>query len=276
MAKKKILGLVASYRKMGNSELLLKEIMDNVPEDSKPELLRLTDLKIETCKACYHCLREGNDCKLKDDFNFVMKKIHEADAVLIGVPVYLLGPQGSYKMLNDRLVGAYHHSKFTAGKPCAIVIPYGAEGWQGYSKAAALVLPRLLEMKLVDCWQVHTTLPGEFLLDEAQVHYARQLGRELFSSREYRPGVRECACCGSDLFRLLPGNGVECCICNTRAYLGEDNVPIFEDSPYRFSHAQLEEHLNGWVVGMKQKFREDKDRLKEASRPYKNKDYWIR
>lgn len=276
MAKKKILGLVASYRKMGNSELLLKEIMDNVLVESKLEMLRLTDLKIEACRACYSCLQEGKECKLKDDFNYVMKKIDEADAVLIGVPIYLLGPHGSYKALNDRLVGAYNHSKYTAGKPCAIIIPYGAEGWQGYSKAAALVLPLMLEMKLVDCWQVHTTLPGEFLLNDAQVHYARQLGRELFSGREYQPGARECARCGSDLFRLLPGGRVECCICNSRARLGEDSIPVFEEGAYRYSHEELKEHLNGWLVETKQRFREEKDRLKEASRPYKGKDYWIK
>ncbi len=276
MAKKKILGLVASYRKMGNSELLLKEIMSSIPGDCKLEMLRLTDLKIEACKACYHCLEAGNECKLKDDFNYVMKKIREADAVLFGVPIYLLGPHSSYKMLNDRLVGAFNQSKHTAGKPCVIVVPFGAEGWEGYTKAATLVLPRLLEMKLVDCWQVHTTLPGEFLLDDAQIHYARQLGREMFSGREYQPGARECSRCGSDLFRLLTGSGVECCICGSRGILEADNIPVFEDDDHwRFSHEALEEHLNGWVVGMKQKFREEKDRLKDLSRPYKNLDWWI-
>lgn len=79
--------------------------MNSIPEEYTFELIRLTDLKIEPCKACYRCLQPDNDCPIKDNFNFVMSKIKEADTLIIGVPVYILGPHGYYKMLTDRLVG---------------------------------------------------------------------------------------------------------------------------------------------------------------------------
>lgn len=72
---KKVLGLVVSNRKLGNSEILVKEIMGNIPEECNRELIRLTDLEIKPCKACYRCLQPDNACPVRDDFNFVIGKI---------------------------------------------------------------------------------------------------------------------------------------------------------------------------------------------------------
>lgn len=274
---KKVLGLVVSNRKLGNSELLVKEVMNSIPEECSLELIRLTELKLETCRACYRCLQPDTACSLKDDFNYVMGKIKEADALVIGVPVYILGPHGYYKMLTDRLVGSYNYSAYTKGKPCAVIIPYGQKGWEGYSKAASTILPRLLEMRIVDCWQVHATLPGESFFSQDNLDYARKLGRELFSGREYRPGARECVHCGSDLFRLLGENRVECPVCGAQGVLKQDNTPDLSDAPYvRFSPHEMEEHFKVWLVEMKNKFLAEKDKVKEVQKGYQGMDWWVK
>lgn len=274
---KNVLGLVISHRKLGNSELLVKEIMSSIPEECNPELIRLTDLKIEPCKACYKCLQPSDNCPVKDDFNFIIEKIRKADALIIGVPVYFLGPHGYYKMLTDRLVGAQNDAKGTQGKPCVIVMPFGTKGWEGYSKAAAIVMPKLLRMKLVDCWQVHATLPGESLLNPENISYAQALGQGLFHGREYHPASRECPNCGSDLFRLLPENQVECPICGARGTLKSDGIPDFADSAYcRFSDQEMDEHFKGWLLEMKKRFSIEKDTLKELQRGYRDRSWWIK
>ncbi len=66
---KKVLGLVVSNRKLGNSEILVKEILSNIPEECNRELIRLTDLEIKPCKACYRCLQPDSDCAVGDNFN---------------------------------------------------------------------------------------------------------------------------------------------------------------------------------------------------------------
>jgi len=270
---KNVLGLVISSRKLGNSEILVKEIMKSIPEDCNLELLRLTDLKIEPCKACYRCLKPDTECKIKDDFNLVVNRIKEVDAVIIGMPVYMLGPHGYYKMLTDRLLGAFNYAKYTAKKPCLLVIPYGVKGWQGYSKTAALVLPRLLQMKVIDCWQVQGALPGESLLSPDNLEYAQNLGTKIFSDSEYTPGVRECPFCGSDLFRLLPDNKIECSICSAQGKLQTDNIPDFSESQYnRFSTEELERHFKVWLVEMKNKLMEEKQRLREVQKGYADID----
>lgn len=274
---KKVLGLIISHRKLGNSELLVKEIMNNIPEECSRELIRLTDLKIEPCKACYRCLQPENNCPVKDDFNFVINKIRAADALIIGVPVYILGPHGYYKMLMDRLVGAENYAEGTRDKPCVIVTPFGSEGWEGYSKAASLVMPRLLKMKLVDFWQVHATLPGESMLNPDNIKYAQALGRSLFNGRKYEPGNRECSYCGSDLVRLLAGNRVECPVCGAQGILQLDNIPDFSDADYcRFSSKEMREHFKGWLVEMRHRFFAEKDRLKDVQKEYRNNDWWVK
>lgn len=274
---KKVLGLVISRRKLGNSELLLKEIMSNIPQECSLELIRLTDLKLESCNACYRCLDPDQECPIEDDFNFVMGKIKEADALILGVPVYILGPHGVYKMLIDRLVGSENYAASTQGKPCILVIPYGARGWEGYAKAAALTLPRFLKMQLVDCWQIHATLPGESLFDADNAAYARNLGVRLFQGKAYQPGVRECPTCGSDLFRLLPGNKVECPICGIQGVLNSDNLPDFTAAGYcRFGNKEMEEHFKVWLVEMKHRFAVERKAIKAVQSGYRDKDWWIR
>ncbi len=274
---KKVLGLVISNRRLGNSEILVKEIMQSIPEDCQKELIRVTDLKLEPCKACYRCLRADKECPVKDDYNFLIKKIREADALVIGVPVYVLGPHGYFKMLMDRMLGVQNHVQDTAGKPCVIVSPYGTKGWDGYSKAALMILPRLLRMKVVDCWMVHATLPAESVMNPENISYAQSLGRGIFNGREYAPGKRDCSFCGSDIFRLLPGNRVECPVCGATGFLDQDGVPDFTDADYnRFSDEQLEEHFINWLLEMKNRFSQEKAPLLKMQKNYQSQDWWIK
>jgi len=273
---KSILGLVISNRKLGNSEILVKEIMRGIPEDCKRELIRLTDLRIEPCKACYKCLQPGTACPLEDDFNFVMNKIKKADALIIGVPVYFLGPHGFYKLLNDRLLGAQNDIQATRGKPCVIVMPYGTRGWEGYSKAAALVLPRLLRMRVVACWQVFATLPGESLLNPCNISYAQELARNIFKGSEYQAGSRECPFCGSDLFRLLPDKRLECPICGAQGSLRDDGALDFSEAQYcRFSDREMDEHFKVFLWEMKKRFLAEKGNLREMQKDYRDLNWWI-
>ena len=274
---KKILGLVISHRKLGNCEILVKEIMRSIPGDCEHRLIRVTDLHLESCKACYRCLQPEAGCGAKDDFNFVMDHIKWADALVIGVPVYILGPHGYYKLLQDRLVGAYNYSQYTAGKPCVMAVPYGTIGWTGYTKAAVNIFPRTLEMKVIDTWMVHATLPAESLYNPDNLEYARQLGGKIFSGEQYRPGPQECPQCGSDLFRLLPDRRVECPICNAIGILGDDNRPDFSESGHnRFAHHEIEEHFNEYLADMRGRFKAEKDMIKGLQQDYKEMDWWIK
>jgi hypothetical protein len=174
-------------------------------------------------------------------------------------------------------VGSFNYASRTADKPCVVVIPYGTIGWQGYSRATATILPRLLQMRILDCWEVHATLPAESFLNPANVAYAQKLGQTIFTAPDYTPATRECIQCGSDLFRLLPDNRIECPICGAQGILGQDNTPNFAGSSYnRFGAHEIDEHFKGWVGGMKRKYWQDKEKLHEVQKVYKEPKWWIK
>jgi multimeric flavodoxin WrbA len=64
----KVLGLIGSYRKLGNTEVLVKEALMEVQRlRAEVDVLRLTDFRIEPCKGCMACVFKSEECKIQDD-----------------------------------------------------------------------------------------------------------------------------------------------------------------------------------------------------------------
>jgi multimeric flavodoxin WrbA len=133
---KRILGIVASQRVLGNSELLTKAAMEATGADTQKEMIRLTDLNIKSCKACYRCLPPDVPCHINDDLQFLLDKIRAADAVVIAAPCYFLGPQGSIRVFQDRFLSVGNKAEEFRGKPCICIMTYGATDMKGYAEAA--------------------------------------------------------------------------------------------------------------------------------------------
>ena len=53
---KTVLGIVASPRRLGNCEIMAKEISRQIPQPHELKLLRLSDFHIKPCRGCYLCL----------------------------------------------------------------------------------------------------------------------------------------------------------------------------------------------------------------------------
>ena len=98
----KILGIVCSPRKEGNTEILVQEAL-NAAKDAgaEVELLRISELKITPCDACRTCSKNGK-CWIQDDMQKVYEKLLEADGIIIGSPVYFWTMSAYAKLLIDR------------------------------------------------------------------------------------------------------------------------------------------------------------------------------
>ena len=94
----KILGIVGSPRKGGNTEILVEEALTATREaGAQTEVILLADKNIAGCDGCSSCFETGA-CKIKDD----MQSIYQADAIIFGSPVYFGGVTAQAKALIDR------------------------------------------------------------------------------------------------------------------------------------------------------------------------------
>lgn len=94
-----------SPRKGGNTEVLLKEVLGVLKKAGwKTGLERVGGTDIRGCSACGKCLvRKDRQCAIgKDVFNGVFAKMLEADAIILGSPVYFGGVSSDMKALVER------------------------------------------------------------------------------------------------------------------------------------------------------------------------------
>ena len=76
----KVLGVVASHRFLGNTEILVKEaLMGAEGQGAEVEIMRWTDYEILPCEGLATCLFGGTGCKLrgKDDHNYLLEKLED-------------------------------------------------------------------------------------------------------------------------------------------------------------------------------------------------------
>jgi len=123
---KKILGVLGSPRKEGNTHVLISKILESAKEvGAKGELLFLDELNIGECMGCFSCWK-GNECSRKDDMNNLYPKIFESDVIVWGTPVYWYGPTALIKAFLDRLfyVTSPNNLPKIQGKSAVLVIPF--------------------------------------------------------------------------------------------------------------------------------------------------------
>jgi multimeric flavodoxin WrbA len=84
-SKAKLLAIVGSQRKNGNSYLVAKKVLESV--GANHEIVQLADSYIEFCNLCEKCL--SSDCVL-DDFNKILEQMKNADGIIFAFPKYVL------------------------------------------------------------------------------------------------------------------------------------------------------------------------------------------
>ncbi len=286
---KTLLGVVASPRKFGNSEIFIKEIHRCLEGSWDLRLIRLPELDIRPCLACYQCLFGPMRCVQKDDLTLVLEALVRADAVVVAAPTYFLGANASLKRLLDRGLSFYAHIDSLWGKPAVGVAIAGVRGLEGYTK---LMVDSFLKLILTDhrgSHVVYGALPGEVLLGEDGPAAARKLARALEHGAEASdPRTPRCPLCGGDTFRFLPAadgtasgvHRIRCMTCSSEGTMRWDGVgfaveTVRGEHPLFLTREDTVAHLE-WLRTMKDLFMERRDQLKAVTRAYKDIGTWVR
>ncbi|MFH0748794.1 MAG: flavodoxin family protein [Candidatus Bathyarchaeota archaeon] len=106
----KILGIVGSPRKDGNTEMVIKTVLESAKtEGADIELLHLSDFHLEPCDGCWTCLKT-KVCVKTDDIEKLFEAMIKADGIVLGSPVYFATVPSQVIALIDR-VGALDNAR---------------------------------------------------------------------------------------------------------------------------------------------------------------------
>ncbi len=98
----KVLGIVGSPRKGGNTEIMMEEALAAARQSgADTELYLAHGRNIAGCDGCHTCMAKGR-CVIEDDMQELYGKMQAADAIILGSPVYFHGVTAQTKAIMDR------------------------------------------------------------------------------------------------------------------------------------------------------------------------------
>lgn len=122
----KVVAVSGSARAGGNTALLLQAALEPMrAAGHECELIEIAGKRLEGCTACMACKREHDrQCHGRDDVgNAIITKLDEADAIILGSPVYFADVSAEMKALIDRAgYVARANGNMFARKPGATVV----------------------------------------------------------------------------------------------------------------------------------------------------------
>jgi len=265
----KLLGLSCG-RKMQNTEILVKEAMMAAEElGVDVGMIRLLDLDIKPCSGCTLCAQSlikggSGKCAIKDDLHFVDEQLMACDGLILGAPVYVLGPPGLLKVICDRF-GPSHDYAFrmeakkirdTKGKGKGPDERSFKDRVAGFISVGGAITPHWLSLGLpmmnlftfpshinvVDQMQVlGVGRAGHVVLNDEAMARARELGRHVAEAMSKpnneakwmgdEPGT--CPVCHSNLMTVPKKNPIECAICGIRGEIkveGDEIIVTFSEA----------------------------------------------
>lgn len=252
---------ISAGRKNGNNEILLKEAMMAASSVTvvEPCLIRLADLKLNPCTGCEGCMKrrlsnEKPECvQNNDDYRWLVDQIKDADALLLGAPIYDFIPSGNFIVLLNRGLGFGEPS--TKTKVCSS-ISLGGSDWTDFTEPIMdLALRNLAE----DASIIDKMVVGDYpayqmvVLDDAILEKARNVGKNLanaFGNNKvmYKGEYGICPVCHNNLLKPVTKNQIQCPFCGaegTAEIIDGDlvidwNSNIFEKN--RFSISGRSQH----------------------------------
>jgi multimeric flavodoxin WrbA len=125
---KKVIGLVGSARKGGNTDILVRQVLAGAAaKGDETKIFYLDDLEYQGCQGCRYCkMNEG--CRVDDAMTMLYQELISADGIVLGTPVYFGQMSGQTKLFLDRwyaLLNPDFSSRLPEGKKMVLVVAQG-------------------------------------------------------------------------------------------------------------------------------------------------------
>lgn len=179
----KVLMINGSPRVKGNTYIALAEIAMQLEKYGiESEIVWIGNKPVRGCIACNSCKEQPGACVFNDDVcNEISSKMNDADALVVGSPVYWGQPNGAVLSVIQRMF--YSNGLAVAGKPATAV----AVCRRGGATAAyqTLNMPfQMMNMPVVSSqyWNIiYGREPGQAALDTEGLQTMRTLANNMAS-----------------------------------------------------------------------------------------------
>lgn len=107
----KVIGINGSPRKGWNTSVLVRDALGGAADaGAEVEMFDLYDMGTTGCTSCFGCKRVGIEdhrCCMKDGMTPALDAAREADALIIGSPIYFMGLSAGTEAFMERLMFPY-------------------------------------------------------------------------------------------------------------------------------------------------------------------------
>jgi len=189
----RVVGLVGSNRRDGNTNTLVEKILEGARsaghDTEKISFAGVTILPIGDCGAC----RRAGSCVNKDDFDSVMDRVLNSDCVVFGTPLYWYGPSAQMKAFMDRWVCrmVMDEQAFRdrmRGKKCLLAVPHQDTRLSGAEHLIAIMEKTFEFMEMAYLGRIQTVAWRRFEVgqDEVALKHAYDLGARLTGMADFK------------------------------------------------------------------------------------------
>jgi len=182
----KILGIMGSPRKNGNTHILIDEILKGAKSaGAETEIILLSEHTIRECNGCLHCWK-GLECTKQDGMNALYNLIEESDVLVFGTPVYWYGPTAIMKAFLDRFLyfNCAENRPKIKGKKAAIAVPFEEKDPETAAITVAMLEKSFAWLELEQAGTIivpGVNKRGDIHKKEQKLKKAYELGRKLAS-----------------------------------------------------------------------------------------------
>jgi multimeric flavodoxin WrbA len=118
----KIVGILGSARKGGNTEVLLDLALEEAQKNGVlTDKIPLRDRSIAPCDGCLGCAQTGK-CVIEDDAQEIYGKMLESEGIIWATPVYFWSMSGQTKTLMDRTYALLYPKLQLASKVGGLIL----------------------------------------------------------------------------------------------------------------------------------------------------------
>jgi multimeric flavodoxin WrbA len=294
----KILGISAGTKNGSNDAMCKEALLAAKESGAEIEFIRVLDLDIKHCTGCIGCVSslmtgKGNRCVIKDDFEWLLDKMLDADGIVLSAPIFEKGTAGIIRTLTDRfgprmdrgnnIIACQIAEEKGGEKPDARIlkdkvisfIGIGGSDWGTRVECDHAMLALTPMWKIIDNEKFQWS--KKVIMEDEKLEVARRIGKNLTEAAKdveaarYQGEEGVCPHCHSKNFYLSSDSThAICCLCGIEGDLAVEEGKIkFIFPEEQISHAH--DTLSGKAIHADDIKRMEKE-LREIKKENKYKE----